>query len=75
MIWRHVHLRSVLPLHPKPSPFLLKVHSSLCQLLHASGSGEVIDKILRDWGWYKVLADDGSDAALLSARLFLVSAL
>jgi len=34
----------------------------------------VIDEILREWGRYRMLADDGSDADLLFARLSLIAA-
>jgi hypothetical protein len=69
-----VDLRSHSPDYPGPSPFLLKIHASLSQVLHASGAGEVIDNVMREWEEYKVLADDGSDAHLLSARLSLIPA-
>ena len=52
----------------------LKVHAALCQVLHASGAGEVIEKILREWEQFSVLAEDGGDADLLSARLSLIPA-
>ena len=68
-----VDLRSVDPTrYPNVSADFLRIHTSLCQVLHASGAGEVIDKILRDWEQFRVLAEDGGDATLLSARLSLV---
>lgn len=62
-------LRSVSPDIPEISPLFLRIHASLCQVLHASGAGEVIDKILREWKKFCVLAEDGGDAELLSDRL------
>ena len=62
-------LRSVSFHYEEISPESLKVHASLCQVLHASGAGEVIKQILREWERFRVLAEDGGDAELLSARL------
>ena len=68
-------LRSVSPnLYPEVSADLLRIHASLCQVLHASGAGEAIDKLLREWEQFRVLAEDGGDASLLSARLSLIHA-
>lgn len=52
-----------------PSPELLKIHAIIARILHASGKGEQIDKILRDRGDIAALAKDGSTdlAALLAA--------
>lgn len=69
-----VDLRSVSPDIPEVSSFFLRIHASLCQVLHASGAAEVIDKILREWQRSCVLAEDGGDAALLSARLSMIPA-
>ena len=69
-----VDLRSVSPEYEEVSADLLRVHASLCQLLYASGAGEAIEKILRDWEQFRVLAEDGRDADLLSARLSLIQA-
>ena len=70
-----VDLRSDDPIHYlNISADLLRIHASLCQVLHASGAGEAIDKILRDWEQSRVLAEDGGDATLLSARLSLIRA-
>jgi hypothetical protein len=67
-----VDLRSVSPNYPEISPLYLCIHASLAQVLHASGAGEAIDKILREWEQYRVLSRDGRDAELLSARLSLI---
>jgi hypothetical protein len=67
-----VDLRSVSPIYPEVSPLYLRIHASLAQVLHASGAGEAIDQILREWGQYRVLSADDGDAELLSARLSLV---
>ena len=70
-----VDLRSVDPiLYPAISADLLQIHASLCQVLHASGAGEAISKILREWEQFRVLPEDGGDASLLSARLSLIHA-
>ena len=69
-----VSLKSVSNSYPDPSPTLLQIHASLCQVLHASGAGEAIDRILREWKRYRVFAEDGRDAELLSARLSLIQA-
>lgn len=70
----NVNLRSVSPNYPEVSPLYVSIHASLAQVLHASGAGEAIDKILREWEQYRVLSQDGSDADLLSARLSLIAA-
>jgi hypothetical protein len=57
------------------SPIYLRIHVSLCKVLHASGAGEAIDKILREWGQFRVLAEDGRDATLLSDRLSMIQVL
>ena len=67
-----VDLRSVSPNYPEVSPLYLHIHASLAQVLHASGAGEAIDQILREWEQYRVLSQDGRDAELLSARLSLI---
>lgn len=67
-----VNLKSVSHLYPKISPLLLRIQASLCKILHASESGEVIHKILKDWERCSILAEDGRDAELLSARLSLI---
>lgn len=53
---------------------MLRVHASLCPVSHASGAGDAIEKILRDWQQFRVLAEDGRDAVFLSARLSLIQA-
>jgi len=52
----------------------LRIHGALAQVLHMTGAGEAIDRILWDWNQYVVLAEDGTDAELLSARLSLIEA-
>jgi hypothetical protein len=70
-----VDLRSVKPRSLSAvSADYLRVHASLCQVLHASGAGEAIDKILREWGQFRVLAEDGRDATMLSDRLSMIQA-
>lgn len=69
-----VDFRSVARDIPEVSSLFLRIHASLCQVLHASGAAEVIDKILRDWEKFSVLAEDGGDAELLSARLSMIHA-
>lgn len=59
---------------PPVSRRLLRIHAALSQVFHASGAGEAVDKILREWQGYKVLAGDGSDANLLASRISLISA-
>ena len=66
-------LRSIDPArYPNVSSDFLPIYASLCQVLHESGAGEVIDKILREWKQSCVLAEDGRDAILLSARLSMI---
>jgi len=67
-----VDLRSVSTLYPEVSPLYLRIHAALCQVLHASGAGEAIDKTLLEWEEFRWLARDGRDAELLSARLSLI---
>lgn len=52
-----------------PSPELLGIHAAIAKILHASGQGEVTDRILRDRVDTAVLARDGSTniEALLAA--------
>ena len=56
------------------NPHYLAIHAALAQVLHASGAGEAIDKILRDWEKLPVLSEDGADAQWLSDRLSLIKA-
>ena len=41
-------------------------------VFHASGAGEVVDKVLREFHTYKVLAEDGSNADLLASRIAMI---
>ena len=52
---------------------LLRIHAALSQVFHASGAGEVVDKILRELDAYKVLAEDGSDVNLLASCISMIS--
>jgi hypothetical protein len=54
------------------SSFYLKIHAALSEVFHANGAGEYIDSVLREWSRYNVLAEDGTDAELLRARLSLL---
>lgn len=54
---------------------LLAVHSSIAEVLHLTGAGEVIDRYLQDFENTKVLSQDGSSVDILSMALSqLVSA-
>ena len=66
-------LRSVHSDYAEVEPYFLLIHASLAKVLHASGAGEAIDKILEEWEKTAVLSQDGRDAELLLARLSLVS--
>jgi hypothetical protein len=67
-----VNLKSVDPiLYPEVSSDLLRIHASLSKVLHASGAGEAIDEIFYDFDQHRVLARDGGDAELFSARLLM----
>ncbi|EAW19001.1 HNH endonuclease signature motif containing protein [Aspergillus fischeri NRRL 181] len=46
--------------YPLPSPELLQLHCSVANILNATGRGEKIDRILRDYGATGALARDGS---------------
>ncbi|GIJ89091.1 hypothetical protein Asppvi_008020 [Aspergillus pseudoviridinutans] len=46
--------------YPLPSPELLQLHCSVAHILNATGRGEKIDRILRDYGATGALARDGS---------------
>lgn len=46
--------------HALPSPVLLEAHAVIAEILHASGQGEQIDEILRDWDSIRCLSSDGS---------------
>jgi hypothetical protein len=46
--------------HALPSPILLELHATIGRVLHASGLGQVIDKILREREGVRVLAENGS---------------
>ena len=59
---------------PEVNPNYLAIHAALSQVLHASGAGEAIDKILRDREQFSVLSEDGADAQWLSDRLSLIKA-
>ena len=58
---------------PSISRRLLRIHAALSQVFHASGAGEALDRILREWHAYKILSEDGSDADLLVSRLSMFS--
>ena len=48
---------------------LLNIHASLAEILHLSGAGEVIDRILRDLDVTKCLAHDGSSTEVLALAM------
>ena len=58
---------------PPISRRLLRIQAALSQVFHASGAGEAVDRILREWQVYKILAEDRSDASLLASRLSMIS--
>ena len=65
-----VNLKSVLShQYLEVSSDLLRIHASLCKVLHMSEAGEAIDRILDDIDSHDVLAMNGGDAELFSARL------
>jgi hypothetical protein len=54
---------------------LLVIHSSIAELLHFTGAGQVIDRYLQDFEDTQVLSEDGSSVDILSMALSqLVSA-
>jgi hypothetical protein len=55
-------LRRVSFLYPEASRFLLRIHASLCEALHASGAGK---QLVREWEQFRVLAEHGRYAELL----------
>ncbi|KAH8811523.1 hypothetical protein F5884DRAFT_831332 [Xylogone sp. PMI_703] len=62
--------------YPLPAKELLELHSAIANVLHASGMGDVIDKVLKDLDELKGLASDGSTDVkmLLSAfNLFQIT--
>ena len=61
------------PRLPKISTKLLGIHAAVAELMHMTGAGELIDKLLRDWEQIEVLSEDGADAELLRERLQLVA--
>lgn len=42
-----------------PEPGLLAIHAAIAKILHATGRGEIVDKILRDYKATRVLSRDG----------------
>ncbi|KAH3069623.1 hypothetical protein KXV27_002697 [Aspergillus fumigatus] len=54
-----------------PSKFLLETHAAIAEILHASGQGEKIDELLREWEDIGCLASDGSTD--LESLLLLLS--
>ncbi|PGH34441.1 hypothetical protein GX50_02709 [[Emmonsia] crescens] len=56
---------------PLPSPAILQAHATLANILHASGIGEHIENIMREFEETRYLAPDGSDDIyrLISIRL------
>ncbi|KAF7121679.1 hypothetical protein CNMCM5793_009151 [Aspergillus hiratsukae] len=58
--------------YPLPSPKLLQLHCAVANILHATGRGEKLGRILRDYGATGALARDGSTiiSELLSVTLF-----
>lgn len=48
-----------------PSPRLLALHRAIAHILHLSGAGEYIDKILRDFEETGVRGDGGTDLGRL----------
>lgn len=51
-----------------PSATLLGVHAAIARILHMSGAGEYIERVLRNREGIRVLAEDGSTDV---ARLLL----
>jgi hypothetical protein len=54
-----------------PSKVLLETHAAIAEILQASGQGEKIDELLRNWDDIRCLASDGSTD--LESLLSLVS--
>ncbi|EUC55802.1 hypothetical protein RSOL_136530 [Rhizoctonia solani AG-3 Rhs1AP] len=52
---------------PLPDPRYLAIHAACAKVLHASGIGEHIDQVLRDYEELPVLATDGTSNALFEA--------
>jgi hypothetical protein len=48
---------------------LLVIHSSISEVLHLTGAGQVIDRYLQDFENTKVLSEDGSSVDILSMAL------
>ena len=54
------------PNAPLPDPQLLALHATCARVAHMSGAAEFLDRLQWDAEETKVLAFDGSSAALLS---------
>jgi len=48
---------------------LLVIHSSIAELLHVTGAGQVIDRYLQEVEDIQVLSEDGSSVDILSMAL------
>ena len=66
-----VHLVSE---YPPISRKLLGVHAAIAEVLHMTGAGEAIDRILRDVERISYLDESGADSGLLEDRLHLIMA-
>jgi len=55
-----VKLTSHDPSVPLPSPILLGAHAAIAKVLHATGLGEAIDKIMEEREDIRCLASDGT---------------
>ena len=66
-----VKLTSHDPSVPLPSPTFFKAHAAIARILHATGLGEAIDKIMEERKDIGCLASDGTTdvEALLLIRL------
>jgi hypothetical protein len=52
-----------------PSPSLLAIRAACSRVAHMSGAADQVDQLLRDLQGTPVMAEDGSTAELLAARL------
>ncbi|KAF8470753.1 hypothetical protein BDZ91DRAFT_549653 [Kalaharituber pfeilii] len=67
---RLVTLTNHYPMHSLPHSILFGLHASIAQILHASGMGEYLEKLLRDRELCRFLAPDGTTDI---ESLFMVS--
>ena len=57
---RQITLVSDDPQYPLPNQYLIETHAAIAKILHISGAGEYVERVVQDFEQIACLAEDGS---------------